>query len=183
MVLSLACGAQAHTFDNEAETGLTKVADVLDTDIRLGDGAARGLVSLDYPNATFLRIHMAAEGLPLDGEIVLTDDQGHVQTIPANDVIDAGPDGYYAMSMDSGHVNLQVTGADGRMLEDGYTLRVNRVDVGCRDIAEKLEPTTFAVISADQRQRAVCYRENAPAAYRNAQAVARIYGHGYVGTG
>lgn len=183
LVLSLAWSAQAHTPDNEAANGLIKVADVLDTDIRLGDGAARGLVSLDYPSATFLRIHMAAEGLPMDGEIVLTDGQEHVQTIPASDVINAGVGGYYAMSMDSDHVNLQVHDADGRVLERGYTLRVDKVDVGFRDIAKKPEMETLAVIGADQRQRAVCYRDSAPAAYRRSQAVARIYGNGYLATG
>jgi V8-like Glu-specific endopeptidase len=183
MLLSLVWSAQAHTSDNEAEHGLIKVADVLDTDIRLGDGAARGVVSLDYPKATFLRLHMVAEGLPVDGDILLTDGQKHVQTIPANEVVDAGPDGYYAMSVDSDHVNLQVTDANGRVLEGGYILRVDKVDVGFRDIAENPELATFAVIGADQRQRAVCYRDSAPAAYRHSQAVARIYGHGYVGTG
>ncbi|BDU18641.1 trypsin-like peptidase domain-containing protein [Dyella sp. GSA-30] len=182
LVLSLAWSAQAHASDSEAENGLVKVADVFDTDIRLGDDAARGLVDLDYPNATFLRIHMAAEGLPIDGEIVLTDSQKQVQTIPASDVVNAGADGYYAMSMDSDHVNLQVVDADGRVLEHGYSLRVDKVDVGFSDIAKKPELETLAVIGADQRQRAVCYRQSAPAAYRNAQAVGRIYGHGYVAT-
>jgi V8-like Glu-specific endopeptidase len=183
LVLSLAWSVQARASDNEAESGPIKVADVLDTDIRLGDGAARGGVNLDYPNATFLRIHMAAEGLPSDGEIVLTDGQKQVQTIPASDVISEGAGGYYAMSMDSDHVNLQVTDADGRLLEHGYTLRVDKIDVGFRDIAKKPELETLAVIGADQRQPAVCYQESAPVAYHHSQAVARIYGHGYVGTG
>lgn len=126
---------------------------------------------------------MTAEGLSSDGKIVLTDRRGNVQVIDAGDVTAAGSSGYYALSMDSDHVDMQVIDADGRVLEGGYTLLVDKVDVGFRDIAEKPQLGTSAVIGADQRERAVCYRDSAPAAYRHSQAVARIYGHGYVGTG
>jgi V8-like Glu-specific endopeptidase len=183
MAFSLAWSAQARASDTDVGNGLIKVADVLDIDVQLGDGSARSLASLDYPDATFLRIHMVAEGLPMDGAILLTDGRKQVQTVPASDVINAGPDGYYAMSMDSDHLDIQVTDADGRVLDHGYALHVDKVDVGFRDIAEKPRLETLAVIGADQRERAVCYRDSAPAAYRHAQAVARIYGHGYVGTG
>jgi len=181
--LSLVLSVQAHASGNRMDIGVIKVADVLETDIRLGEGAGRGAAQLDYPQAKFLRIHMVGTGLPPDGKVVLKDRQGHEQLIHADEVISAGDDGYYAMSMDSDHVNLQVTDANGRVLERGYTLRVDKVDVGFREIAKKPGLETLAVIGADQRQRAVCYRDSAPAAYRHSQAVARIYGHGYVGTG
>lgn len=49
IALSLAWGAQAHASDNQADNGLIKVADVLDTDIRLGEGAASGVAGVDFP--------------------------------------------------------------------------------------------------------------------------------------
>jgi Trypsin-like peptidase domain len=183
IALSFAWGAQAQASDNPVDNGLIKVANVLDTDIRLGEGATRGAAVVDFPQATFLRVHMTAQGLPWDSTIVLTDRHGNTQVIPAADVTAAGSEGYYAMSMDSDHLDMRVADAGGKMLEGGYSLRVDKVDVGFRDIAEKPQPGAFAVIGKDQRERAVCYRDNAPAAYRNSQAVARIYGHGYVGTG
>lgn len=182
IALSFAWGAQAHISGSQVDNGLIKVADVIDTDIRLGEGAERGAADVHFPQATFLRIHMVAEGLPWDGKIMLTDRQGNTQVIHASDVIAAGSDGYYAMSMDSDHLDVLVTDADGKMLEEGYILRVDKVDVGFRQIDEKPSFGAFAVIGADQRRPAVCYQSSQPSAYRRAQAVARTYSKGYLGT-
>lgn len=67
--------------------------------------------------------------------------------------------------------------------ESCLTLRVDKVDVGFGQIDADPVMGVQKVLGTDQRERAVCYRDSAPAAYRQSQAVARIYGHGYVGTG
>ena len=182
IALSFAWSAQAHASDSQVDDGLIKVADVLATDIRLGEGTARGAVNVDFPQATFLRVHMAAEGLPWDSKIVLTDRQGNTQAIPAADVTAAGSEGYYAMSMHSDHLDMLVTDANGKVLESGYTLRVDKVDVGFRRINEIPSLGALAVIGTDQRKPAVCYQSSEPSAYRRAQAVARTYMNGRMGT-
>jgi V8-like Glu-specific endopeptidase len=183
MALTLAWNIQAGPSDDQDDSGLVRVADVLDTDIRLGEDSGRGIASLDYPDATFLRVHLVARDLPDDSHIVLTDSEGREQAIDASELIDAGNSGYYAMSMDGDHLGVQVVDAAGRQIDAGYMLHVDKIDVGFRDIVEKPKSRPSAVIGTDQRERAICYRDSAPAAYRHSQAVARIYGHGYLGTG
>lgn len=187
VALSLAWGAQANAPDigEVVQRGGVpiKVANVLDTDIRIGDGAGRGAANLDYPDATFLRVHITAERLPADATVIVADGNGNMQAIRSADIMAAGARGYYAMSMNGDHLSVHVNDAKGRPLEAGYDLRVDKVDVGFHrlDNGSPLGPS--AVIGEDQRERAVCFVQINPRAFRHSRKVARVYGNGYVGTG
>ncbi|HEX7814836.1 serine protease [Dyella sp.] len=161
--------------------GGIKVADVVDVDVNLSASNARTGLDLHYPGATFLRLHFVAGDLPAGSRVhlVTSDDE---QWIDAQALLEGGEHGYSAMTMDGGDVHVSVLGADGQSASAQSLLRIDRVDVGFRPIDEVPVVLPSAVIDIDQRRPAVCYRESAPAAYRHAQAVARTYNAGWVGT-
>ena len=129
------------------------------------------------PGATFLRLHFSSVHLPEGAWVELSNASGEVlDRFDASDVASgSGEDGYYAKSTEGDATTVTVR-HDGSNTGRAFSLVIDRVDVGFASIGAR------AVIGADQRERTACVLANDATMYRRSQAVARVYGFGYLGT-
>ena len=129
------------------------------------------------PGATFLRLHFSSAHIPDGAWVELANASGEVvDRFDADDVASGNSgDGYYAMSVE-GDATTVTLRHDGSNLGRAFSLVIDRVDVGFVSISGS------AVIGADQRERPACVLATDATMYRRSQAVARVYGFGYVGT-
>ena len=126
------------------------------------------------PGATFLRLHFSSAYIPEGAWVELSNASGEVlHRFDAKDV-GSPEDGYYANSVEGDAIILTMR-HDGNTYA-AFSLTIDRVDVGFASI------TATAVIGADQRERPACVLANDATMYRRSQAVARVYGFGYVAT-
>jgi trypsin-like peptidase len=180
-VLSMAgassCLAQAA---DSAPTSLMRVADIEETRQQLNGWLAPGVspsTIVSRPGATFLRLHFATAYIPTGAWVELANAEGEVvNRFDASDVASASTEsGYYAMSVEGDTVTVTLR-HDGTRIGRPYSLDIDQVDVGFAEINGR------AVIGADQRERSVCVLATDSDMYLHSQAVARVYGFGYVAT-
>ena len=169
------CLAQA---TDPEHSSLVRVADIEETKQYFNGWLAPGYFPstlVSRPGATFLRLHFSSVHIPDGAWVELANASGEVlHRFDANDV-GSPEDGYYANSIEGDVVTVTMR-HDGNTYA-AFSLTIDRVDVGFASIAG------LAVIGADQRERAVCVLPTADGAmYQRSQAVARVYGFGYVGT-
>ncbi len=182
-VAMLSIAGAASSFAETAEPTLpspVRVADIEEARQVLSGWLAPGYFPstvVSRPGATFLRLHFSSVYLPEGAWVELANASGEVvDQFDANDVASgSGEDGYYAKSVEGDATTVTVR-HDGSNTGRAFALVVDRVDVGFAPI------TGFAVIGADQRERPACVLATDATMYRRSQAVARVYGSGYVAT-
>ncbi|HEY4146239.1 serine protease [Pinirhizobacter sp.] len=157
-----------------------RVANIEEASQRLNGWLAPGhspSMVVSRPGATFLRLHFSTAYIPDGAWVELTNASGEVvDRFDADDVASGSTgEGYYAASVE-GDTTTVTMRHDGSNAGRAFSLVVDSVDVGFASI------TSRAVIGADQRERPACVLATDATMYRRSQAVARVYGFGYVGT-
>lgn len=156
---------------------LVRVADIEEARQHFNGWLAPGYFPstvVSRPGATFLRLHFSTVYIPEGAWVELANASGEVlQRFDAKDV-GSPRDGYYADSIEGDAITLTMR-HDGNTYA-AFSLTIDRVDVGFASI------TGSAVIGADQRERPACVLATDATMYRRSQAVARVYGFGYVAT-
>lgn len=126
------------------------------------------------PGATFLRLHFSSVYIPDGAWVELANASGEVlHRFDANDV-GSPEDGYYANSIEGDAITMTMRHEGNRY--GAFSMIIDRVDVGFAPI------TGLAIIGSDQRERPACVQATDATMYRRSQAVARVYGFGYVAT-
>jgi hypothetical protein len=165
--------------EESVDTGMTRIAHVMPADHRLagitGD-AGTSTLAIVYPEASFLRLRFASVDIPDNAYVeVLNGDGSEVHRFSREEAsARSGDHGYYAISLAGDTAEVRVAGAGAG---SPYALRIDQVDVGLPEAF-----SAMAIIGADQRQRAACFKTSDADAYKRSRAVARTYSAGFVAT-
>jgi lysyl endopeptidase len=179
---------QVSTVEEQLDARVTRVGEVVATDVRLAGTSRSNAVSVGQPGATYVKVHFAKLRLPAGDYVTVADPQRRqVYTYHGDPTLGAahpddadytvhGPTGFAAMSIDGDTAVVTVhSKRTGASMAPAYGVRIDRYWRGYTDAEITAHnPQLLSVCGTDARRDVVCYRTSHPTEFARSNAVARL---------
>jgi lysyl endopeptidase len=177
--------------DEALGAGVTRVGEVVQTDLRLGYSTGRAgapsSVEVSQPGATYIKVHFARLRLAAGDYVTVADPQSkQVYMYQGDPTLGAagqgdsdytvhGSTGFAAMSIDGDTAVVTVHSARTGVSRPGYGVHINGFWRGYTDAeVTSNNPQIMSVCGTDARRDTVCYRTSHPTEFARSNAVGRL---------